>query len=110
MPCAQSLSHIRHFAAPWTVAHQAPLPMEFSRQVHWTGVPFPTPRDLPNPGIEPASLISPALADEFFTGRATWEAHYQDWKLQAKCPNNQGSILALGSYISSLCIERPRYT
>ena len=82
MPCAQSLSHIRHFAAPMTIAHQAPLPMEFSRQVHWTGVPFPIPRDLPNPGIEPTSLISPALADEFFTSSATWEAHYHDWNFK----------------------------
>ena len=43
---------------PWTVAHQAPLPMEFSRQEYWHGLPFPSPRDLPKPGIEPRS---PAL-------------------------------------------------
>ena len=49
---------------PWTVAHQAPLPMEFSRQEYWSGLPFPTPGYLPNPGIEPAS---PALAGRFFT-------------------------------------------
>ena len=40
-------------ATPWTVARQAPLSMEFSRQEHWSGLPFPTPRDLPNLGIEP---------------------------------------------------------
>ena len=52
---------------PWTVAHQAPLSMGFSRQEHWSGLPFPLPGDLPNPGIEPASLASPALAGGFFT-------------------------------------------
>ena len=51
----------------WTVAHQAPLSVEFSRQEYWSGLPFPPPRDLPNPGIEPASLVSPALAGRFFT-------------------------------------------
>ena len=55
----------------WTVAHQAPLLMGFSRQEHWTGLSFPTPADLPNPGFEPMSLTSPALAGGFFTTRAT---------------------------------------
>ena len=41
------------FVTPWTVARQAPLSMEFSRQEYWSGLPFPSPRDLPNPGIEP---------------------------------------------------------
>ena len=49
---------------PWTIAHQAPLSMEFSRQEYWSVLTFPTPRDLPNPGIEPGS---PALAGGFFT-------------------------------------------
>ena len=59
-----SLSRIRLFAAPWTAAFQAPLSMGFSRQEYWSGLPFPPPGDLPNPGIEPAS---PALAGRFFT-------------------------------------------
>ena len=46
------------YVTPWTVAHQAPLPMEFSRQEYWSGLPFPPPGDLPDPGIEPGS---PAL-------------------------------------------------
>ena len=46
---------------PWTVACQTPLSMEFSRQEYWSGLPFPPPGDLPDPGIEPASLMSPAL-------------------------------------------------
>ena len=59
-----ALSRIQLFAAPWTVAHQAPLSMSFSRQEYCSGLPFPPPRDLPDPGIEPAS---PALAGGFFT-------------------------------------------
>ena len=42
-------------ATPWTVAHQAPLPMGFSRQEYWSGLPFPSPGDLPDPGVEPGS-------------------------------------------------------
>ncbi len=49
------LSRVRLFATPWTVAHQAPLSMGFSRQEYWSGLPFPTPGDLPNPGIKPGS-------------------------------------------------------
>ena len=54
----KSLSRVRLFTAPWTVAHQAPLSMGFSRQEYWSGWPFPFPGDLPNPGIEPGSLTS----------------------------------------------------
>ena len=53
-----------------------PLPMEFSRQEYWDGVPFSPPGDLPNLGIKPASLASPALAGGLFTTHATWEALY----------------------------------
>ena len=56
----QLLSHIQLFVAPWTVAHQAPLFMEFSRQEHCSGLPFPTPGDLPGPGINPGSPGTPA--------------------------------------------------
>ena len=58
---------------PWTVACQASLSMGFSRQEYWSGLPFPPLGNLPNPGIEPASLSSPALAGRFFTTSATWE-------------------------------------
>ena len=50
-----------------TVAHQAPLSTGFSRQEHWNGLPFPLPGDLPDPEIQPASPVSPALARRFFT-------------------------------------------
>ena len=52
----QSLNHVGPFVTLWTVAHQAPLSKEFSRQEYWSELPFPTPGDLPNPGIKPASL------------------------------------------------------
>ena len=51
-----TLSHVRLFVTPWTEACQAPLYMGFSRQEYWNGLPFPSPGDLPNPGIEPKSL------------------------------------------------------
>ena len=64
------------FSAPWTVAHQDPLPMEFSSQEYWRRFPFPTPGDLPDPGIQPGSIsVSPALPGGFFTTSITWEAH-----------------------------------
>ena len=68
---------------PWTVAHQAPLSMEFSRQEYWSGLPFPPPGDLPYPGIKPMSLTSPALADRFFTTSATWEAPTLKYQTEA---------------------------
>ena len=68
-------SHVRLFATPGTVAHQAPLSMGFSRQEDWSGLPCPPPPgDLPNPGMEPTSLLSPALAGRFFITSAAWEA------------------------------------
>ena len=53
----KSLSHVRLLATPWTAAHQAPLSMGFSRQEYWSGLPFPSPGDLPDPGIELGSHI-----------------------------------------------------
>ena len=53
----KSHSRVRLFAIPWTVAHQAPPSIEFSRQEYWSELPFPSPRDLPDPGIEPGSSV-----------------------------------------------------
>ena len=64
--CAWSLSCVRLFVTPWVVAHQAPLPMGFSRQEYWSGLPFPMPRDSPDLGIELVSFVLPALIGEFF--------------------------------------------
>ena len=66
--------HVRLFATPWTVGHQAALFLGFPRQEYWSELPFPSPRDLPNPGIELASLASPALTGGFLNTGATWEA------------------------------------
>ena len=67
-------SHVRLFMTLRTVACQAPLSMGFSKQEYWSGLSFPAPGDLPNPGIEPASLMASALAGEFFSTSTTWEA------------------------------------
>ena len=74
-PCvhAKLLSHVPLCVTPWTVAHQAPLCLGFSRQEYWSGLPCLPPRDLPDPGIEPALLLSHALAGGFFTTSTTWE-------------------------------------
>ena len=61
----KSLSRVRLFATPWTVAYQAPPSMGFSRQEYWSGLPFPSPGDLPNPGIEPRSSALQAEVDVF---------------------------------------------
>ena len=65
------LSHVRLYSNPWTVTHQAPLSMEFSSQDYWSGLPLPTPGDLPYPGIKAMSLVSPALAGKFFRTSTT---------------------------------------
>ena len=62
---------------PWTVARQAPLTMEFSRQEYWSGLPFPTPGDIPDLGIEPTSPVYPALAGQFFTAVPPEKPFYQ---------------------------------
>ena len=71
----KSLSRVQSFVTPWTVAHQFPLSMGFPRQEYWSGLPFPSPGDLPNPGIRPAS---PTLADRFFTPELPGKPHYMD--------------------------------
>ena len=74
------LSRVRLFAVPWTVAYQAPPSMEFSRQDYWSGLPFPSPGDLPNLGIEPRSpaLQADALPSELNQG----SNHYPGGKLR----------------------------
>ena len=77
----KSLSRVRLFDTPWTVAYQAPPTMGFSRQEYWSGLPFPSPGDLPNPGIEPGSptLEADALTSEppslerFKNPKSWWE-------------------------------------
>ena len=68
----ESLSRVRLFATPWTVAHQAPQSMGFSRQEYWSGLPFPSPGDLPHRGIEPGS---PALQADALTSEPAGRPH-----------------------------------
>ena len=78
--CVHVLSHcscVPLCVTLWTVACQAPLFMGFSRQEYLSGLPFPSPGDFPDPGIEAVSLMSPAFAGELFTTGTTWEAPNQ---------------------------------
>ena len=72
--CVCTLSRVLLFITPWAVAHQAPRSMGFCRQEYWSGLPFPTPGDLLNPGVKPESLSSPALAGGLFTTSTTWKS------------------------------------
>ena len=69
----KSLSHVRLFVTPWTIAYQAPLSLGFSRQEYWSGLPFPSPGDLLYPGIEPRS---PALWADALSTKPPWKPNY----------------------------------
>ena len=91
--CIHAQSHL--FAAPRTIAHQALLPTEFSRQEHWSGMPLPTPGDPLDPGIKPMSLASPALAGRFFTTSTIWPRRKEQWphkRLTQTCPGVSKSL------------------
>ena len=90
------LSHVWPFVTPRTIACQAPPPMEFSRQKCWSGLPFPSPGDLADPGIKPMSPVSPALAGRFFITTTTWEAP-REWISLAKHPHSCIRQLACAS-------------
>ena len=80
------LSHVRLFATPWTVTYQAPPSMGFSRQEYWSGLPFPSPGDLPHPGTEPTS---PALAGGFFIAEPPGKPQCQ-WQQETLLSWTQG--------------------
>ena len=71
--CAALFSHVQLFATPWTVAHQAFFSMAFPREEYQSGLPFPAPVELHDPRIKPVFLVSPVLADRFFTTVPPWE-------------------------------------
>ena len=75
----------------WTIVHQAPLAMGFSRQEYWSELPCPPPGDLLNPGTEPTSLF-PALADGFFITSATWEAQLELQLLNPHAPAIEAQV------------------
>ena len=89
----KSLSRVRLFATPWTVAHQAPPSMGFSGQEYWSGLPFPSPGDLPNPGIKPRS---PALQVDVLTSEPPGKPHSSAGKESACSAGDLGSIPGLG--------------
>ena len=70
----ESLSRVRLFATPWTIAHQAPLSLGFSRQEYWSGLPSPSPGDLPDPGIKPGASLG---AQQVKNPPAVWEIWVQ---------------------------------
>ena len=88
----KSLSHVWFFVIPWTVAYQVPLSMEFSRQEYWSRLPFPSPGDLPDPGIEPRSPAlqantlppelpgMPSIWPSNFTSRQIYPEETKNWK------------------------------
>ena len=81
----------------WTVAHQAPLFMEFSRCKYWSGLPCPPPGNLLDPGIKPEFLMFPALAVRFFTNSTIWESH----KNGMLCPKYLWNNMACAKYLLS---------
>ena len=90
----QSLSHVRLFATPWTVAHQIPLSLEFSRQEYWSGLPFPSPGDFPNPGIK---LQSPVLQADSLPSeppgkpKTSTDSFLKDFYCEKNSAENQGN-------------------
>ena len=83
----KSLSHVRLFATPWTVAYQVPPSMGFSRQEYWSGLPFPSPGDLPDPGIEPGS---PTVQADAVTSEPPGKPREQQEKAQVSKRTNKG--------------------
>ena len=79
MEHAQLFSGVRLIVTPWTVTCQVLLSMGFPRKEQGSGLPFPSPRDLPEPGIEPAPLMTPAVAGGFFTTRVTPTMNFDDF-------------------------------
>ena len=94
-------SHVQLFATLWIVAHQDPLSMGFSRQEYWSGLPCPPPGDLPDLGIKPTSLMSPALASRLFTTSTTWEVPFSAI-LQHKIKRIKKKFLSSSEYQLSL--------
>ena len=75
--CAHLFSRVQFFATSWTVAHQAPLSVRFSRQEYWSGLSFPPPGDLPDPGIKPTSPASPALQMDSLSAEPFSQIHQE---------------------------------
>ena len=113
--CTCARSHVWLSVAAWTIAQQAPLSMEFFRQVYWSGLPSSCPGDLPDPGVELTSFVSPALADGFFTtvppGKSNIYVYSLNsvavFQLWSKCEmeNKRQCFYKAPTFISNLCIQ-----
>ena len=105
--CAQSCLTLCK-STPRTEACQAPLSMEFLKQEYWSRLPFPSPGDLPNPGIEATSLESPTLAYGFFTTRTSWKALHNlgDWNAKGKSQELSTIIHTFGLGIQNEAEQR----
>ena len=90
------LSHIQLFTNPWTIAHQVPLSVEFSKQEYWSGLLFPTPGDLPNLGIELVSPRSPALAGRLFTTASPGKPEEGGGGITQLAPHSQPPLNPMG--------------
>ena len=101
----KSLSHVRLFATPWTVAYQASPSMGFSRQEYWSGVPFSSPGDLPAPGIEPGSS---ALEADALTSEPPGKPLGEDLNLLGQPPGSAFQRQAVGGKKPSLLLPRKR--
>ena len=93
-------SHVWPFATLWTVAHEAALSMGFSRQEYWSGLPFPSPGDFPDPRIEPSSLMFPVLVGGFFTTSTAWMN-------EASIPSHSCLFAAHGTWARPLYLQSP---
>ena len=89
----KSLSRVRLFAIPWTLAYQAPLSMEFSRQEYWSGLPFPSPGDLPDTGIEPGSPTRPFPTQGWSPGLPHGRQTLLDPGMEPGSPTRQADAL-----------------
>ena len=101
-------SCVRLFVTPWSVACQVPLSMGFSRQEHWSGLPCSPLRDLPDPGTEPMSLLSPTLAEGFFTTESpgkpsvSMRVYNEGKSIRLCCPV---LIRRTGEQVPSVCVS-----
>ena len=103
----QSLSHIHLFATPWTVAHQAPLSMEFSQQEYWSGLPFPSAGGLPDPGIKPGSL---ALQADSLDLSHQGSPNKQPFTEMRKSPQRLRRSICFGEWKSVISLRPVRFT
>ena len=108
-----SHSVVSNSATPWAIALQAPLSMEFSRQEYWSGLPFPTPGVLPDPGIERTSLVSPALAGRLFTTAPPGKPPAVNWGnkifLQGSCEDHMSQAMSDTDMMHNRCSVNGRH-